>query len=230
MRPDGVFPVVVRAMLRRYVDRRIRGGLDGVWIRGMRPELGRPCILAPTHVAWWDSLLLVRLEREIGGSPSIAMHTRNLERLPFFRAFGCFGIDATSPGAMRAGLREATRRARIGPLWWFPQGSQRPSHLRPLGLHGGVLLIARQASVPIVPVALSYVFREAHEPAAFLDFGETLPPDAALDALEAALVLGLARIDRGEGFHPLEPSRLSGPVGSPWLAYLWRRFVGAPRD
>jgi len=229
MRPEGVFPSLVQRMLRLYVERRIRSGLDGVWVRGMRAELGRPCILAPTHVAWWDAMLLVRLEHKIGGRPAIAMHAHNLQRYPFFRVFGCFGIDATSPSAMRAGLREATRHARDGPLWWFPQGTQRPSHLRPLGLQAGILSVARQAGVPIVPIALAYTFREAHAPAAFLDFGDPLPSDTSLPALEDALLAGLARIDVGDGFTPLEPPRLAGPAGSPMLTRLWNAIVGPPR-
>ena len=191
------------AMVRRYVRRTLARRMDGVHVAGLeqtRALAARgPLVLAPNHVAWWDPFLLVALDEALGTEGYALMDAANLRKLPFFGWLGAVPLDRSSPGAAGAGLRDAAARAdRPGrALWLFPQGRQRPAHLRPLGLKPGIVTLARLADAPVVPVSLAYPFREAPEPAAAIVFGEPLLPGRSdlLSTLEQRIVAGLERID-----------------------------------
>lgn len=183
-----------------YVRRRIQRGLDGLWVRGLdhaaRALAAGPVVLAATHVAWWDGMLLAPLDDALGRTGRVWMEAENLRRLPFLGALGFLPVDGSSNAALRQSIREASawltapRRA----LWVFPQGRQRPPWLRPLGLEPGAAWLARRTGAALLPVALAYGFREAPVPAAVVSIGEAVEPDAR--ALEAALVEELTATDR----------------------------------
>lgn len=209
-----------RSLFGAYVRRRIGRGLDGLHVSGLgraRDLLAqRPAVLAATHVAWWDGMLLFPLDDALGRSCRVWMDASNLEKLPFFAPLGALPLDARSPTALRRSFRTAAswldRPERA--LWVFPQGLQRPSHLRPLGIKPGASLLARQAGALLLPVALSYGFREAPVPSAVVSFGEPVDPHSG-DALEASLCRELERADRffsgePEGFETLVAGRARG--------------------
>ncbi len=182
---------------RKLARFRLARELDGIWVDGLTEvrELVRrqPVLFCATHVAWWDGLVLLPVDEALETDGRVLMDELQLQRLGFFRWLGALGLDRRSPAAMRHGLRHAAafldRAGRA--LWMFPQGRQRPAHLRPLGLHRGHELLARTSGAAIVPVALTYAFRESPRAAALLSFGATVdPPD-----LEAALVAALDRVD-----------------------------------
>ena len=161
----------------------------------------------------------------------------NLARLPFFRPLGAIGIGRDPARVLHAFREAETLLERPGrALWVFPQGRQRPSHLRPLYLQRGYETLARRTGAALIPVSLTYAFREAPQPSALLSFGSPVsPPD-----LEPALIAGLDRIDRFvEGtasasaapFVPVVPARGSRAdlgLGSRLLAWLARPLLGGP--
>lgn len=204
----------VLAVARRYARRRVAHGLDGLWVAGLqetRTELaGRPLIFAANHVAWWDSLLAVVLDEALGGLGWAIMDARNLRKLPFLGWLGALPLDRSSPERSRrclqscAALLDRPGRA----MWMFPQGRQRPAHLRPLDLRGGLQTLHDRTSevapaespVDVVAVSINYVFLEMDRPAALVRFsaplrGVAVAGDPLLPATETALLDGLAAID-----------------------------------
>jgi phytoene desaturase len=167
-------------------------------------------VFAFTHVSWWDGLLLMPLDDELGRAGRALMDANNLAGVPYLGPLGVVPLDRTSPQRMRAGLRAAVAFL-SGPgraMYVFPQGRQRPHHLRPLGLSRGANWLAEQSGAQLVPVALGYGFREAHVPAAVVSFGA--PVQAS--SLEEPLLVELAAVDRflddgSGGFEPLVPPR-----------------------
>ena len=201
------------ALARMYSRRRLARAMDGVWVHGLplaraHAERG-PVVFCATHAAWWDALVLVALDEALGTDSYALMDARQLAQYPFFAAFGAIGLDRRSPASMRRGL--ATALARLGgpaAVWVFPQGRHRGTHLRPLGLHRGFELLSRAPGVCLIPVALTYAFRDAPQPSVLVSFGAPTSPAE----LESALIAGLDRIDRfveGEtgGFDPLIAAR-----------------------
>lgn len=207
-------------LARPYARRLIGRSLDGLHASGLEAARAlvaeQPVIFAANHVAWWDPMLLLPLDEALGAEGYALMDAANLARLPFFGWVGAIPLDRSSPVASRSGLKGAVSLL-SGPgrsVWIFPQGRQRPSWLRPLDLKPGARLLARLSRAAVVPVSLTYAFREAPQPAAVVCFGAPLQPrrQDLMAALEAALVDGLARNDRfiegaTEGYTTLVRSR-----------------------
>ncbi|WP_313674861.1 lysophospholipid acyltransferase family protein [Mycolicibacterium sp.] len=202
---DTRHPAFLR-VARRYTRRRISRRLDGLWVSGLdeaRAALaGRPLIFAANHVAWWDALLLLPLDEALGGLGWAVMDARNLRRLPFLGWVGALPLDRSSPersrGCLQACAALLDRPGRA--LWIFPQGRQRPAHLRPLDLRPGVQTLHATSGVDLVAVSIDYVFLERPRPAAIVRFcppisGADTADEALLPAVEGAILDGLAVID-----------------------------------
>jgi 1-acyl-sn-glycerol-3-phosphate acyltransferase len=234
----GRIPWFLR-VARPYVRSALGRDLAGVRVAGLADArgvaAGSPIILAANHVGFWDSFLVVALDEALGTDGWALMHAENLGGLPFF---GWLGAIPLEPGRPLAGLRSgAALLDRPGrALWIFPQGGHRPAHLRPLRLQPGVRLLARMApAAAVIPVAIQYAWEESHNPAAWVHLGSPLPgrevgARAGGERLEAALVEGLAAIDRtlageAEPFPVLVRSRARRPdrgLGARLLARVRR--------
>lgn len=191
---------------RRYARHRIAHGLDGLWVSGLdechAALADRPLLFAANHVAWWDPLLLLALDESLGGVGWAVMDAGNLRKLPFLGWVGALPLDRTSHDHSRRCLENsAALLDRPGrSLWIFPQGRQRPAHLRPLDLKPGMQIIHARRPVDVVAVSINYVFLETDSPAAVVRFSPPMPADdvagpALLPAVEAAMLDGLAAID-----------------------------------
>lgn len=198
------------ALGRPYLRWSARRRLDGVWITGLqhaRDAVARgPVVFAANHVSWWDGCLGVLADPVIGADSAFLVDAAGLARVPFLRWFGAIALDRSSALSARAGLSAAVRwlDAPRRALWIYPQGRQRPAHLRPLGLHRGVDWIARRSGAAVIPVAIQYGWREDHRPAAALALGPPGPADPG--ALEAALIAQLAQLDAAfDGAWSLDP-------------------------
>lgn len=191
---------------RRYARRRVAHGLDGLWVAGLDPVRAtlaeRPVLFAANHVAWWDALLLLMLDEALGGVGWAVMDAQNLRTLPFLGWVGALPLDRSShERSMQclqscAALLDRPRRA----LWIFPQGRQRPAHLRPLDLKHGLEALHAANPVDVVAVSINYVFLERDRPAAMVRFSAPMPAAAVggpalLPAVQDALIEGLGKID-----------------------------------
>ncbi|HYN72758.1 MAG TPA: lysophospholipid acyltransferase family protein [Nakamurella sp.] len=202
---DSRRPAFAR-LARTYARRRVSRALDGLWVDGLdetRATLAdRPLIFAANHVAWWDPLLLLLLDEALGGLGWAVMDAENLGKLPFLGWVGALPLDRSSPDRSRQGLESSAAlldRPGRG-LWIFPQGRQRPAHLRPLDLKPGLRIMHARNPVDLVAVSLNYVFLEMDRPAAIVRFsapmsGAAVGEQTLLPAVESALLDGLAAID-----------------------------------
>jgi 1-acyl-sn-glycerol-3-phosphate acyltransferase len=231
---------------RWWARRELRQTLDGLRVQGLdaarEATRARPVIFAATHVSFWDPFVLVVLDEALGTEGYAVMDAVNLCRIPFFVRLGAIPVQR---GAPRPGLRLAAsvldRPGRA--VWIFPQGNQRPAHLRPLGFLPGIRLLARLApSAVVIPVGLEYAFAESQGPVVYASFGEPLPSsgiggEAGVERLEAAVEAELDRIDRllageAEPFEALIPSRAwseDAGAGTRLLNWALRPRVPGPR-
>ncbi|MEL6342616.1 MAG: lysophospholipid acyltransferase family protein [Myxococcota bacterium] len=186
-----------------YARSRLKRSMDGVFVSGLgaarRHTLDRGILFASNHVSWWDPFLIIALNDALGTSGYALMDAQNLEKLPFFGWLGAIPIDRSSPGRSRSGLKTAAALLRPPKqiVWLFPQGRQRPSWVRPLDLKPGVRLLARLSEAPVMPVSLTYAYRDAEQPSVMVSFGEPLDPKRRdlVAALEDAIIQGLERND-----------------------------------
>jgi 1-acyl-sn-glycerol-3-phosphate acyltransferase len=201
------------ALARAYVRRKLANNFHGVYVKGLADvqNLCRngPVIIAPNHVAWWDAFLVVLLDEALGTESYCLMDAQNLRRLPFFRWIGAIeltrGDEAASYHDLLRSLQLLSAPGRA--LWLFPQGRQRPPHIRPLALQSGIALLAQQSRLPVVPVSISYAYLDAPEPRIVIHFSgaidsfassekERLPWRQWLDMLESRIVDGLDANDQ----------------------------------
>jgi len=229
------------SIARPYVRRTLANELDGVLVHGLESTIAharaRPLVIATTHVSFWDPLLVFALDQALPGEGRALMDAANLARLPFFGRVGAIPLDRSDRQRALADLDSAAAMldAPEKRVWIFPQGRQRPTHLRPLGLRPGVLRLVAASGAAVVPVALTYAFRECPRPACLVSFGEPIEPSAlaegGLDTLEWALLRELAVIDNAhearsdDGFVTLVASRVPRPddsIATKWLARLVR--------
>ena len=252
-------------LARPYARRRVARGLDGLWVSGLaqaRAALAqRPLIFVANHVAWWDALLLLPLDDALGGTGWAVMDSRNLRALPFLGWVGALPLDRSSPQRSRECLQScADLLDRPGRgVWVFPQGRQRPAHLRPLDLKTGLGIMHARRPVDLVVVSIDYVFLERSRPAAVVRFsepiaggapagggpagggpasGEAEAGSALLAAVESALLDGLDAIDvavmaatdgRRARTHPQDPLPGFIPLVAPARWPLPRGFGSRPR-
>ena len=225
----------------RQATRRLRATFAGVHVRGLEHlDASRSSVLViANHTAWWDALLALWLgiTQRPGTTTYGLMDGRNLARLRFFRWLGGFGVDRSSrrDGAEAARYALSLLQGRGNLVWVFPQGAERPPHV-PLRFEPGAAGIARRAAtVPVVPVAFSYVFGEDERPHAYISVGAPLSAQARADRDAQALAVNderqriAAHLEQPDaGFVTLVRARPAGAWATAWLD----RFAGwlAPRQ
>jgi 1-acyl-sn-glycerol-3-phosphate acyltransferase len=173
-------PYVARRLRRQFFDVRL-AGLDH-----LRPLLEKePVILACNHVAWWDPLLLVHLDRVLGSDGYCLMDRKSLAQLPFFRWVGALPLDRSSSHKAYRDISDAARvldaPGRV--LSIFPHGAQRPAHL-PLEFKSGVAVLAARTLAPVVPLAIRYDFLESPRQVVHLRIGSPLRFSKSTDTKE----------------------------------------------
>ncbi|MEO1002868.1 MAG: 1-acyl-sn-glycerol-3-phosphate acyltransferase [Cyanobacteria bacterium J06638_7] len=123
-----------------------------------------PVLLAPTHKARWDGLLLPRAagRRASGRDCHFMVTIDEMAGLQgwFLRRLGCFAVNQARPSL--ASLRHAVELLQAGEqLVVFPEGRIRRHSEEPLQLQQGLarltaLAFSRGVSVPVVPVGIAY--------------------------------------------------------------------------
>ena len=142
-RPTGK---ALRLLVEALVLRSLKESLRGVYLRGEAPE--GPLVLALNHHGFFDGHLAWLLGKLCRRPLSLLVAEENLRAYPVLKL----------AGALEAGrVREALRRLRRGEwVALFPEGEMRyPGPLGPL--REGANWLARQAGVPLLPVALRVV-------------------------------------------------------------------------
>ncbi len=193
-----------------------------------------PVLVVSNHTSWHDPLVVLALGRALDVDAYAMMDAKNLEKLPFFRRVGAFGVhlDDARDGARAlrygAGLLDRPRRV----VWIFPQGKTCPV-TEPLVFRGGSARIAKLAKgCRIVPMAVRYDHADDELPSAWVSFGapvESTERDAGVvTALhKTAVEQELLRIEgavrarsRGDAFSPLFQAK------APWFGTMAERALG----
>ena len=205
------------AVFERYLQWLVRRSFRGVWLRADARLPPGGFVAAANHTSWWDGFVPFLAQRRIARATPFAvmMDESQLRRFPFFRLGGAFSVDPSRPRDAYASVQYAASLARSGAgVWIFPEGRIAPPGSRRRFTYG-YLHAAREACVPIVPVALRYTMLDAQRPDAFIEFGEPCDPAAAgveervperidslLLQLNEALARGDARAARTRLFPP----------------------------
>lgn len=172
---------VVERAAARYFRFLLRRAFARVWLGGVPfPDGPAPSIAFLNHSAWWDPVLTLFLSRMVLSRDSYGLFRgEELQRYPFFRRLGCFGITSERLDDLRALPHYASELLHGGPartLWVLPQGDLLPARV-PLAFRSLLARFSRQMpEVPLVPVAVRYEFRLDQRAECFVRVGEALTP------------------------------------------------------
>ena len=167
---EACFALYLRWLMRRSFARVI------VRCESAFPDAGY--VAAPNHHSWWDGFLALSIHRAYAPKRpfNLMMDDEQLRRFPFFRMGGAFSVDASSVRAAYDAIAYGARCAREGAgLWIFPDGVLRPPLCAPT-FTSGFVHAARAADVPILPVAMRYLFLGEQKPTAIAAIGAPSDP------------------------------------------------------
>lgn len=153
--------------------------LDKVLVRFPNAELdtGLPMLMVINHPSWLDIELSLFLVEELLGLDYYMMANMNiLEKRPFMRKHGVFGVDEKDPFAIGRAMKYTASLLHEHPnrcVVIFPQGNMIRSIERPIQIKQGTAQIARLVkNVTILPVAIHYDHFRNKLPEAFVRIGE----------------------------------------------------------
>lgn len=186
-------PMAERAAA-RYFRFLLRRAFARVWLGGVPfPDGSAPSIAFLNHSAWWDPILTLFLSRQVLDREAYGLiRGEELQRYPFFRRLGCFGITTERLDDLRALPAYAGSLLTGGPsrtLWVLPQGELLPART-PLVFRSLTARLARaMPDVPLIPVAVRYEFRLDQRAECFVRVGEAVyaQPNETASALSRRL-------------------------------------------
>ena len=162
----------------------VRRGLRGVWLRGELPA--GPFVWAANHHSWWDGFVASAVLRRQDRPAALLMDNDNLGEFGFLASIGV--ISTGRPRQALAALGAGSV------LVVYPEAELLPPG--PVGgLAPGAGWLARQAGVPLVPVAVRTLLRGHQHAEAFVDVGVPVA-DAELPAALSSLLSGLDELLR----------------------------------
>lgn len=221
-----------RAVRRRFAAVRCSG------LEHLRDlPVDRPAILAPIHTSWWDGFFASCLYPHLPGRVfRLAQQQMHLDRYPWFKRAGVIGLDATSPGKLRASM-DALASALAEPrvlLVFFPQGRLTIQDAAPIQPRRGMGSLAAKSAAPVVPMVWRHGLRDGSQPELWMRAGPPLSGsgDTLVEAWRARMeeLEQTLRDDWNHGrsadYHPLFAPRL--PINEKWVA-LRNRLSGRGR-
>ena len=208
------------------------------------PDAGMPLIILANHPSWWDGVAFMLLSRRLfpGRRMFIPMEAAALDRYPFMKRLGVFGVEMGSARGAVAFVRTA-QGVLADPnhmIWMNVPGRFADPRERPLPVAPGVARLAEMApEAMVIPLALEYPFWTERAAEMLAAFG---PPVPAADLLTLDREARTARIgamieatmDRlAEDAIARDPARcitvVQGQEGMGGVWHGWRRLRAALR-
>ena len=200
-------------VFRRVLARALRRRFHAVWLAGREHlealDPARPVVACVNHSNWWDGFVLYVLsDRALPGRDIyLAMEEKNLQRYPFFRWMGCFGVDLEGPRAALPGVRYAVRLLKEDPqrlAWVFVQGKLLPAD-RPVTAKPGALLLARRSGAQILPLTIRYEWLLESRPSVLVRVGQPFVADPGTTTESIAADLNGLLAKTSETLEPWDP-------------------------
>lgn len=208
------------------------------------PDAGVPLIILANHPSWWDGVAFMLLSRRLfpGRRMFIPMAAAALDRYPFMKRLGVFGVEMGSARGAVAFVRTA-QGVLADPnhmIWMNVPGRFADARERPLPVAPGVARLPEMApEAMVIPLALEYPFWTERAAEMLAAFGPPVPASALLALDRDARTQRLAALI-GETMDRLaadsiarDPGRFTvivqGEEGMGGVWHAWRRLRAALR-
>ena len=223
--------------IRRMMTKKLQRNMEQLYISNIEDIRSlastQTIILAPNHVAYWDSCIYFILSHELSARSFVYVAQSTLRRLSFLRWCGAIPINTASTEQAVAQLRSAvTLNTDPTQFWIFPQGEHRPT-TSPVRCKKGVQILASSVEACIVPVSIQYIYRDGEQPIAYVRFQPPLPSDATLSDVDQSLQEGLqwitdAHVHKSvEAYTPyFKDNRLNDDIPTKILSWIAKKILG----
>jgi 1-acyl-sn-glycerol-3-phosphate acyltransferase len=227
----------------RFFKKHMRAVRVARW--GMPADYGtRPLVVFANHPGWWDGVAFMLLSQALFRPRRmfIPMDKAALDRYPFMRRLGVFGIETGTARGAVAFLRTA-KEVLAAPdrmLWMNAPGRFADVRERPVPIAPGMTRLPEFAPDAVfIPLALDYPFWTERKAEMLCAFGPpiegaalaALDRDARADTLSAALGATMDRL--AVDAIARDPARFEtlvrGREGMGGIFQLWRRMRAAAR-
>lgn len=205
------------------------------------PDLprGAPAVIFANHPSWWDGVAFMLLTRHLAKDrPHFTpMAGWALDKYPFMRRIGVFGVDNETPRGIVAFLRTAEHVLKdpSHTLWINAPGRFCDPRERPVPVAPGVARLPELApGAAFVPLALDYPFWSERKPEMLAAFGPAAPASdlLALDrdarAARMSALLGDTADRLTQDAIARDPDRfdtvVQGAEGMGGIYQAWRRL------
>ena len=153
-------------------------------------------ILAPNHVSNWDFRLFFELSELLSKHAFIFLPEHKVKLQAFLRWCGAIPFNIDTPTLTHALLRQTHRLcAEPTQFWMFSQHRPYPTNRSQLHLRHEVTKLSTHLELPIIPVAIQYLYRDSDKPIAYISFQDPLPHHCSVLDVEASIKRGLTAID-----------------------------------
>ena len=211
-----------RAIGSRLAQHRLATYFEHTFLHGQLPAglERRPVIFFCNHSAWMDTELSHYLvSQRLNLDYYLMAHSDTINRWPFMRRYGGFGIDDSNPFAVTAAMQYAAKLLRNQPgraLVMFPQGKYIRNNQRPLNFQVGTAQLIRLVkNVVAIPLAIHYDLFLNKRPEVYVRFGKPLtfnndaPPTRPLNTqLEQTLTSELDTLQNAVNTFQLDQFRV----------------------
>ncbi|MEM0897854.1 MAG: lysophospholipid acyltransferase family protein [Verrucomicrobiota bacterium] len=132
------------------------------------------------HPCWWDAVTGPVLGATLfpDARHYAPIDAEAVERYPFMKKIGFFGVDAESGRGLREFVRigKAVLDSKDAFLWVTPQGKFTDTRDRPVRFKPGIgHLASRGTAGQLIPMAVEYILGDERWPDIFCRFGDPIP-------------------------------------------------------
>ena len=156
-------------------------------------------IFALNHVSNWDYRLFFELSELLSKHAFIFVPEQQTQQQAFLRWCGAIPLNTETPTKTHAQIRQ-THKLCTEPtqFWIFPQEHPYPTGKSHLQFRPEVTKLSSHLELPVISVAVQYIYRKSDKPIACISFQDPLPHHCSVFDIEGSIKRGLSSID---GFH-----------------------------
>ena len=153
-------------------------------------------VFALNHISKWDLCLFFELSELLSKHAYIFLPDAQLQYQSFLRWCGAIPFNTATPRLAHAQIRQSHKLC-LEPtqFWMFPQHRPYSTHKSTLNFQQEVTLLSSHLELPVIPVALEYLYMDSEKPIVYISFQDPLPHHCSVSDIESSIKRGFTAID-----------------------------------
>ena len=153
-------------------------------------------IFALNQVSNWDLNLFFELSELLSKHAYIFTPEPQLKHQSYLRWCGAIPLNVETPRLAQAQIRQTHKLcAEPTQFWMFPQHRPYSTHKSTLNFQPEIALLSSHLELPVIPVAIQYLYMDSEKPIVYVSFQEPLPHHCSVADMENSIKRGFTTID-----------------------------------